>query len=251
MVFHTLFINFILFVGLIPGQSTVREWPAWFIYPQKYPKLVLGYGNSNYNDAKQNARDILRVRAGIRIKGTITFYSDNKAEDDGKHSQLSIEVDSSKLVNCRLFPFRKFYMNILNGEYLEAFAPDSVMTDTSCFTDLYELKKPAWTDSDFHEDNDFFYGAGCYTSAGRETDAWQTSELQALLTVIKNRYNNVFQIKLSEQKNSQTISDERIIVNKFDCELSDYEVVERYPDERNRLFYTLIRISKNSLIINR
>jgi len=250
MRFKQILAHIVLFASITFGQSNTQEWPAWFLYPQRYPALILGYGDFNHG-ARKSAEEMFRADSKTKLKGSVTYYFDNNNEDTGKITNLSSETDSSISIPAELFSFQKFYLNVLTGEYLEAFTPDTLHIDSTYYINSDEIAKPLWIAKEYYEDDNYFYGVGCFTSMGRVTDAWQTAEEQAVLAIIKSSYNSVFQIKSSEKYDLRTTLDEKIIVSKFNCEFSDLKIMERYPDWKDKLYYVLVRIPKINLIINK
>jgi len=248
-------LNKIIFVAfLLPNflfaQSTVMEWPRWFIFPAKYPNILTGFGNSNFS-ALKDVRELLKMQNKTALKGVLSYYFDYKNEDDGRVSGYSFKYDTSFVIKQNLIPLEVDYLNILTEEYIQAFACDSIKLDTIPKLSVKNLIPPGWTKASFYEDDVYFYGVGVYTSLGRDVDAWRTSEEEAILTIVKARCNNIFQIKSSEGHKGVDLNNEKIVSTKFNCEFSNFLVLERYPDSANKLYYTLIRIPKVDLIIHK
>lgn len=226
--------------------SQYKEYPDWFLNPRKYKNLIIGI-ESDGKSAIENAALYYTAYKRCIVKGDLYFISD---EDDFKRqsdyfyetSTIDYEKNLKKLeaVDC-------FVNSLINNKKICAFIINKTELSVSKYVNTGEINKPSWVDrGDSYDDKDYFYGIGEYTSQGDENEAWLTAEEKSVFSIIKMKQMNITTLKYSEknEEDEYFVSASKL---KLKHSLKDIEILERYPDFENKVFYVLSRVKKNNV----
>jgi hypothetical protein len=83
---------------------------------------------------------------------------------------------------------------------------------------------------------------------GNENDAWKTAEEQAIFSVLTNLAVGVFKLRLSDKESVEGPANmEEISFLTLRYLLQNIQVLQRFPDVENKVFYVLVRIPRNGL----
>ena len=156
--------------------------------------------------------------------------------------------DSLKKIKGRLKLVDGKMVTVFPVEYIELFALDSIPKDfKSTSVDVLFMHRPAWIDREFWQDGKYYYGVGEYTSTGNHNDAWKTAEERAIFKILSSLSLEVHKINVATQ--SETDENMEIIrIFKVKYLLKNIEVLERYPDHENKLFFALVRIPVKDVV---
>ena len=92
---------------------------------------------------------------------------------------------------------------------------------------------------------------GTYTSRGEKNDAWKTAEERAFINLISIAGSLVISftsLETSEDEKGQVKENlEQATSNKFDHTIIDGQVMERWPDLQNNLYFVLVRAHKDNI----
>jgi len=223
-------------------------YPEWFLYPAKYPNFVTGF---TYNDSpeKTDAEITACVYRECIVYGTLEIFQ-NSGEEYLKNSDYYYyySPDSLAIMRDRLYAVDRFCISTLNDEYAALFATDSTVRLSAPRMEIEQIPRPQWLDKDFFEDAAYYYGVGMYTSLGREADAWKTAEERAIFTIITNMAVQMHNLRIVLRDDTAGDAMEEISFLKVKYLLRHIEVLERYPDLDNQVFFVLVRIAKNDIV---
>jgi len=226
-------------------------YPEWFLYPQKYNHLVVGY-SYNGMPAMVDAESMFCAFEECIVMGTLEVYENSSINDMLKNSDYYYYFSPGAVekIRNRLFPVDRFDVNIMTHDYISAFSLDSAETCNAPRIKVENIARPDWLDKTFSSDNQYYYGVGLYTALGSENDAWKTAEEQAIFTILTNLAVQVHRVNVitrdTEIKSGESAV-EQISFMKVKYLLRGIEVVERFPDRENKLYYVLLRIPVNGI----
>lgn len=230
------------------SQNFDGAYPSWFLHPEANSNIYIGFGYNNYS-AEEDAVSMSSLFNECIVDGQLNMYSTEGSSDMYRDSDYYYYFDpDNKVVDeDQLQPLDRFTINLIYGNYIQAFASDSNYVLSAGDSSLTEI--PEWIKTTYYEDSDYYYGVGMYTAIGNKIDAWKTSEEKGIFNIILNNAVQVYKIKYSADsyENDDFVYDE-IISYKFRYRLRNIETIERYPDYENELFYTLVRIKKDDVL---
>ena len=243
--------TFFIVVSLVFSLHSSNLYPDWFIYQQRYPGLVVGYSYQGH-DAEQNAESLFCAYRDCIAWGSLGIFDMEGNQDFLKNSDYFyyFSPDSLEKIRGHLKAVDLFETNIFSGDYIAAFYPDTALQINSQKLKPEEIPRPAWVDRTFWQDDQFYYGVGMYTSIGLENDAWKTAEEQAIFAILNALAVQVGQIDIQTDlgaDNNPNAGREEISVIRIKYRLKNINVLERYPDFKNKIFYVLVRIPKNGV----
>lgn len=220
-------------------------YPSWFLYPDS--NTIVGYSSLD-STCLDNAAKRKAVLDSCVALGSLYFYEVSGDSDFNKNSDYYYYYPKQNFdfYKHNLVPLDSFVINVLNNDRIKLFSPDSAIKFSEKIISIDTLSKPSWVDSDFYEKGDFYYSVGEYTSIGRDNDAWTASEEKALFNLIRNTYHKFGSIQINIEKN-KTYDYEKIIEYKMRTYLKSIKIVQRYPDLKNKIYYTLIKIKKGNI----
>lgn len=243
-------IFFTILIYLNHANAAIKQYPEWFLYPQKYSDIIVGYSYRGMPSEKV-AENMYCAYKKCYAVGTLEIFDLDGNHDLLKNSNYYYEFskDSVKKIEGRLIEIDRFSVNVFSGDYISAFSLDDTIEIEENIIPVDEIERPDWVDKSFIEDESSYYGIGMYTAIGLENDAWQTAEEQAIFNILNQVAVNFSQINvLYSDSWSDADYTEEISVLEIRYALQDIKIVERFPDRKNKLFYVLAKINKNDII---
>lgn len=239
----------ILLLFLVWPTYASNLYPEWFLFPQKYPRLQVGY---TYNGAIEriDAENMYCAFKECVVLGTLEIFQDDSQDDYLKNSDYFYyySMDSVMQIQNRLHKVDQFCISTLNDEWISAFSLDSGLVLNAPQLELDEIERPDWIDRDFFEDQQHYYGIGMYTSIGGEADAWKTAEEKAIFTILTNLAVQMHKLRLVNSNSVANSEMAQISIMKVKYLLRNIQILERYPDRENQLFFALVRIPRADVI---
>ncbi len=235
---------------LVSTAWSINKYPEWFIFPQKYPNITVGY-TYNGMPALFDAANMYCAYKACAAVGTLEIFEDAANQDLLKNSNYYyyFSPDEVEQTYNNFFEVDIFTTKVLTGDQIAAFSFTD--QDTVNFTRLNaaELTRPAWIDSSFMDDGQYYYGVGMYTSKGSENDGWKTAEEQGIFAILNALAVEIHKVDMtsSDPYAGENEEFESIMVLKFRFLIKNIEIAERYPDHQDGMHYVLIRIPKNSI----
>ena len=242
-----LFVFFWVLLLTLPVIAS-NLYPEWFLYPKKYPDFVAGF-TYNGSSEKTDAEITACVYRECVLYGTLEIFQ-NSGEDYLKNSDYYYyySPDSLAAIRDHLYPVDRFIISTFNDEYVTLFSRDSTIQFSAPRLEIEQIAKPQWLEQDFFEDDTYYYGVGMYTSIGREADAWKTAEEHAIFNIVTNVAVQMHSLELVLQDEKQGDAVEEISFLKVKYLLRNIQVLERYPEKEDQLFYVLVRIAKKDVV---
>jgi len=238
-------------------SHSAQEYPEWFLYPRKFNQIIVGYSYNGLS-AREDAAHMFCAYRDCIVKGYLEFFETPRADAILKNSNYHywFAQDSVAAVQEHLHMLEKFVFNVITGDYTAAFYLDSCEINFSPPLPRDEIPRPAWIEHSYFRGSGFHYGVGMYTAKGRENDGWKTAEEQAIFSILTNISVNIHKTSLSEKNPTYPANQtfEEILFMSVYFHLKDIEIVERFPDVTNHLYYVLVRIPESGIhspIINK
>ena len=232
----------------LPLFASNNSYPEWFLYPEKYADFVTGF---TYNDTPEqtDAEITACVYNECVVYGTLEIFQ-NSGEEYLKNSDYYYyySPDSLDSIRNQFYPVDRFCISTLNDEYVTLFSRDSTARLSVPWLEFEQIPKPQWLDKDFFEDTTYYYGVGMYTSQGRESDAWKTAEERAIFNILTNLAVQMHNLRIVLEDENMGDAVDEISFMKIKYLLRHIEVLERYPDLNNQLYFVLVRIAKNNIV---
>lgn len=251
----TLFFSAVFFLSFSASASNI--YPEWFIFPDRYDNLIIGYSYSGLSSV-EDAENMFCAFNECIVLGTLEIYETAAEDDLLKNSNYFyyFSTDSLEEIHGRLIQVDRFDVSVFTKDYISAFVIDSTIDSTFEFEapriKIEDLSLPQWIDKDFMEDDQFYYGTGMYTAIGNENDGWKTAEEQAIFTILTSLALEMHEVKILTREsydNEEEVSYiEQIYFLKLKYLLRNISIIERFPDRANKLYYALARIAKNDII---
>ena len=243
-------IFFTILMSISLSNAALKQYPEWFLYPHKYSDVIVGYSYRGM-PSEQVAENMYCAYKKCFAVGTLEIFDLEGNSDLLKNSNYYYEFskDSVKAVEGRFIEIDRFNVNVFSGDYISAFSLDDTLEIERNIIPVEDIVRPAWVDTNFINDQFYYYGIGMYTAIGLENDAWQTAEEQAIFEILN-------QVAINFGKINTLYSDawddvdysEEISVLEIRYALEDITIFERFPDRQNKLFYVLARIRKSDVI---
>ncbi len=243
-----IFFTILISIGI--SNAALKQYPEWFLYPQKYSDVVVGYSYRGMS-SEAVAENIYCAYKKCFAVGTLEIFDLDGNHDLLKNSNYYYEFskDSVKAVEGRLVEIDRFNVNVFSGDYISAFSFDDTIEVERNIIPVEDIARPAWIEKNFIENESYYYGIGMYTAIGLENDAWQTAEEQAIFNILNQIAVNYSKINvLYSDSWKDTDYSEEISVLEIRYALQNINIIERFPDRQNKLFYVLARIHKNDVI---
>ena len=243
------FILFFYWVALVSAQSSITNYPNWFLYPAQFNSITVGFSSPD-STTKQNAAKMKAVFDSCIVYGNLFLYETIEDDDLNRYSDYYYYYShpTATKYTTQFVPLDKRIVNILNNEYVEAFSLDSSNNFDFAYIDIDTLKKPDWLNKSFYEQEEYYYSVGMYTSMGKDNDAWITSEERALFNLLRNIYSNIYGAKTMAYSEKESDDEyENITAYKLNARIKNIEIIERYPNKSEQLYFTLIRVKKGNI----
>ncbi len=239
----------LLLSGIFPLFAT-NIYPDWFIHPGTYPQLITGY-TYNGMSAQDDALNMYCAFKECIVVGTLEIFEENESDELLKNSNYFyyFSPDSVEALEGKFYEADAFDVSTFTHDRIAAFSFDSTQTVSTLWMNAEEIERPSWVDKTFFRDQNFYYGVGMYTALGRENDGWKTAEEQAIFTILTALAVEVHHLKIDVRTGDAfTQSMDQISFLKIKYLLRNIQVLERYPDRQNKLYYVLVRIPRNGLV---
>ncbi|MEJ2052633.1 MAG: hypothetical protein P8X42_01820 [Calditrichaceae bacterium] len=232
------------------SHASLKQYPEWFLYPQKYSDIIVGYSYRGLPSVEV-AENVFCAYKKCYAVGTLEIFDLDGNRDLLKNSNYYYEYskDSVKALEGRLVEIDRFNVNVFSGDYISAFSLDDTIEVEKNIIQVEDMSRPDWVDKSHIEDPSYYYGIGMYTAIGLENDAWQTAEEQAIFNILNQvavRYSEI-NLLYSDSHEDKDYSEE-ISVLEIRYALQNISIVERFPDRKNKLFYVLARIQKDDIV---
>lgn len=241
-------IIFFLLLSLTRIEAS-NSYPTWFLYPKNFDSLYVGF---TYNGAleKVDAENMFCAYRECIVLGTLEIFQTEAEQGLLRQSNYFYyySPDSLAAVHDKLHQVDRFNISILTDDHVSAFVLDSAYHLDPELISLDDIPEPVWINKEFFEDELYFYGVGMYTSTGSESDAWKTAEEKSIFKIITNIAVQFHHLKKYTVNEYGRESMDEISFIKVKYLLRDIDVLERYPDRENALFYILTRIAKDNII---
>lgn len=237
--------KFIVFINILFGLDA---YPYWFLHPNKFEEIIIGY---SYNGSIPLSNAVQRycVMNESILKGNIYYW-----QEEGKHEFKDYFYYYSQ--GCKntladnLYELNSFTSSVLTGSRISIFSLDSNIVSDNDYINVSELKVPSYVIEEkyFWEDNHYYYSVGMNHSKGNINEAWINAEENAIKELALTycvRIGNIY-YKYSDKSFENNITEEVTIQQLFH-KFKNIEVVQRFPVNKEHLFYVLIRINKNDI----
>lgn len=238
--------TFLIILIVLPSVATaLDDYPRWFLYPSEYPDLVTGFSYGGYDPVVDAERMVCVYRECI-VDGSLDQY----LHYDKRNSDYYYTFDADELESVKgtLIPQETFFINMLAGDMITAFSSRSIEFSEEPFLSVDSLIVPAWLENPFERRGGYYYGTGFYTSRSNKNDAWKTAEEKAFFSIMNGLVTQIFAITTWEEHEGGA-QFSTLHSNRLKGILSGLEVVERYPDNENQLFYVRARIPVSGIFI--
>ncbi len=226
-------------------RSHAQSYPAWFLHQGtvKCESATVGYANQSYYPdsaialAARNAiLNAGRLRA-TRVSGGQAFWSTEAGTywmgsniRENFDTTVSAERSSYKILD--VFTTRGF-VAVLHGDSACAVDPSAraIVRVPS--------RPPLWAET-IPKDDRYFYAVGLAPEYYYETSSWQEAERAARLSLARTVHTNIRSLQKIGGREGQEIRNEETSVV-----LERLQVVARWRDVRQKIFYVLIRMPKS------
>ena len=257
-------------------------YPHWFIFPSEYPNHVVGFSISG-TPAINDAEIMYCLYESDTIKGTYYRYNQDDARISDYYHYYS--PNCVKEIEGRLIFRSSYVLSTLTNSTIEIYTyppisevinnhgdnksvdnnqvtiidlinyrdkyQDPMFSLGKNYVDIKNLNMPNWIDKEYWTENDYYYSVGLYTSRGEKNDAWKTAEERAFINLISFTGSLVISytsLETSGNKKGQIKEYlEQATSNTFDHTIIDGQVMERWPDLQNNLYYVLVRAHKDNI----
>ena len=248
--------NYLLLIFIVCNSlcySLEFTLPHWFLFPKEYPDHVVGYSRGG-DSSMQDAAIMHCFYKEVIIAGSYYRYNDY----DGRISDYywNYPPECLEKIKDTLLPVSSIISNILTDSHIVLFSLFPLdLKDAISFINIEELDRPEWMEKDFWIEDDYYYSVGVFTSKGEKNDAWKTAEERAffnLVTSVSVYVGSVTINTTTEDVKGNIVEDyEEVIGYKLHTKLSNSQVLERWPDIKNNLYYVLVRVHKDNIKIKK
>jgi hypothetical protein len=228
---------------ILSGDLYGQTYPLWFLKQGDVlcPDRAVGYVNISYfpdssvNGAIRNACEALRRQKENSIKGNQSFWE----TEIGTYSMYS---DIFEMYDSTVF--RKDEVTLLDTVFLDNMVA-VIISLNKCTIDpiikerrnIIDVSPPSWVDTP-PTSEDFLFAVGLAPRYFYESSSWLEAERLARLNIARQVHLRVKGMqKISGE--GQELRDEHLSVV-----LKDQEIVERWYDIKNRIFYVLAKCPK-------
>jgi len=278
----SLIYNIFVVLGAI-SLANGNIYPRWFLFPAEYPNHVIGYSKGE-NTSIDDAADMFCFYSETIIDGNLFRYNDYDEKISEYHWYFPPKcIDDIK---SKLFIVSSFISNVITNSKIELYGyppfldvldpgavkggnnqttildvisfldsnqnPEIQNTDIHNYIKLADMSVPGWINNDFWKADNYYYSVGMYTSQGEKNDAWKTAEERAFFNLITTISVGVSGVSIHNIKESSNgiISDEYEEVIRFQLyhKVTNGQVMERWSDIQNNLYYVLVRVQKDNII---
>ncbi|MBF8296552.1 MAG: hypothetical protein HW389_3097 [Bacteroidetes bacterium] len=239
----------LLSVGFVVQKSSPQTYPAWFIEQGTLcrGRVAVGYADPSYfpdssiSRAAKNARENFARQKETHVQGGQLFW----ATEGGTYWMGA--------------DFREQYDAAASGSALASLVPVDtlvnssmtlvLLTDRLCQINRAALRQvslsgeaPRWTET-LPQDGEYFYAVGVASEYYYEVSSWMEAERNARRNLARSVVVAVASLQKLSSREGQDIRREEISVS-----LSHIDVVARWRDRTNGIFYVLLRAPKEGNI---
>jgi len=280
--FLSLALIYTLVVFCAISLANGNVYPHWFLFPSEYPNHVVGFSISdtppindaaimyciyekaliegtyyryNYDDAhisdyyfiydsdcKNNIEDQLIFRSSFVLStltnSTIEIYTYPPINEVINNHGDTQSADDNQVTIIDIINYRDKYQ-------------DPMFSLGKNYIDIKNLDMPNWIDKEYWTQSDYYYSVGEYTSRGEKNDAWKTAEERAFTNLISNvdiLVASFSSLTIYEDNKGQIKEGfEEGISKKYNHTIIDGQLMERWPDLENNLYYVLVRAHKDNI----
>jgi hypothetical protein len=225
------------------------DYPAWFIYPGRYDGLVIGFSYKD-NPPVSDAEVMYCVYKHCEVEGYMETFSDKTYNylRNIRYHYLYPESDL-KWIEDKLIRQDRFVLSVASQDYADAFSLSGNITIDKTKTADENIPPPAWLNKTTWADEEYYYGVGVVTSIGNPSECWKNSEEQAIYSILTSICIKFYALRLVVQDSrAQTSELTEYSRTELKFHLSNIQTMERYPDLKEQVYYTVVRIPKNSVI---
>ncbi len=248
----------LLFVNVeqLYGQ---KKYPDWFLFPQKYPKLITGFSFAGVTSVEEDAIWRFSYQQKGYLSGTASYFNHEDSWEKNYITEALVPLlNPSQIQVIAQFSTSPY----LGGEEIALFRQvyDDSINYSDFHSELPSLDRPYWVKkAPFYAEGNKLYGVGQYVLKGNENDAWRMAEERALVEIASAVGIGIEGHSISKdyfsEGDQQISSNEtsRIVTYKFQHEFSQASVLERWIDYANlsqdgyAKIYTLMGIQKDSI----
>lgn len=239
----------LLLMSCLPACAADR-YPEWFIYPQKYDGIIVGY-NYYGMSAVEDAAYMHQAFRDCIVKGHLEIFDVPGKHDILKNSNYYYWFSDDPVFGLQqnLIKLDEYIFDIITGDHIAAFTTDTTTQLKSVVLHHSDIPRPDWVDRFYFKDGEYHYGVGMYTAKGRENDGWKTAEEQGIFTILNNLAVKVHRLRVVNRESEASIDHaiQDILFVELYYHLQGISVVERFPDLQNKLFYVLVRIPDSGI----
>lgn len=241
--------SFLVLIAMVTlwwgALARAQEYPAWFLYQGSIPckDLAVGYATLSYypdsalSQAFHNACLNHARQSGSFLSGSELFWNTGGSTTwmGNTFQELS---DSAKVAWAEqlLKPLASYQ----SGEMIivaAGIAECITAVETGILISLLQRPRPEWVETLPH-DHHFVFSVGAAPGYYFEISSWLEAEARARRELAKS----VALATQSMQKMSGTL--EEMNNEEVDGYLTGFQVMERWRDIRNNLFYVLLRMQR-------
>jgi len=255
-----------------------NEYPNWFLYPSEFPKhfVVFNYdspADTNIASERYCFYDSTTVKGNYyrynkldeQISEYYWEYSTKCMDNIRDYLLFCTSYTGNVLTNSKFELFTAINSNIVlidkNDKHTEFSVVDLIQlrdkidnTDYSIKIETNDIETPEWINNvDFWEEDNYYYAYGMYSSHGEMNDAWIQAEEKAFFILVTTPGVLVASASIYNDLESGGViydSREEVVGMKLNHTLIEGKVMERWPDIQNSIYYVLVRVQKNNIIIN-
>ncbi|MBU0460921.1 MAG: hypothetical protein KJ771_09025 [Nanoarchaeota archaeon] len=225
------------------GLVSQEYYPRWFIYPSEYPNTVIGFSYMGL-PASDDAEQMYWIYKECIVKGKLLRYSDY--DEKVSDYYYYFPYDSLEIIKGKLILKDQFITCIVPQDYIAIFSLDSLVEIEADPVNISSIKTPDWTQNIFWESGGYYYATGYYDAALNINDAWKTAEEHAYFEIMNAVAIKIYSVQIFSSSNQQDDYESAIAVE-LTFKLKHLEVVERWPDKNNNMFYVLARIKTDNV----
>ncbi len=219
--------------------SQINEYPNWFLYPKDF-NFVVGFDS----DIKKSEDDALLRFITYKksfIVGNLLYSIGSEELEKQTEYNFIISNKMFKTYKGKLQLIDCFTNSIFENFMICAYALNVPKNTIIKTIRSNKLLRPEWIKNNSFEDGVYYYGVGEFTSQGNETYAWQTAEENSIISIAKMKKIKLTSLRVSLNDDN---SDDFYSASKytFKHSIEGIEILERFPDKENNIFYVLSRV---------
>ncbi|MBN1182352.1 MAG: hypothetical protein JXB49_08710 [Bacteroidales bacterium] len=231
---------YLLFLLVVCSTAIFSQeyYPHWFIFPSEYKNTVIGFSYHGYA-ASADAEQMFWIYKECIVKGHLYQY--NFIDERFSDYYYYFPYDSLQSIKDKLILKDQFTTSIVPNDKVAIFSLDSLLTIQPDPVDISTMKTPDWINNIFWEEDGYYYATGVYSARLNINDAWKTAEERAYFEILNGVVVKIYQVKISNLSENQDDLEIALAVE-LNFKLKNIEVVERWPDNENKMFYVNVRI---------